>query len=177
MLRDVTFRLQEKQTYIIQGASGSGKTTLLRLIAALEKADSGTVSVGGPVSYAFQETRLFPHLTIRENIAAIVPRLEPDKILRELNISDSMDKYPHELSGGMRKRAELARAVAAEAEIYLLDEPTAGLDAMHAEMVADTILKHTADKIVLISTHDHDFASKFSARRIDVANAAVTVTE
>lgn len=173
VLSDVDLLLEDNRIYILSGASGSGKTTLFRLIASLDTPDKGTVTTEGTVSYAFQETRLFPQLTVRENIALLDPAASPDKILIELNLSDAAKKYPHELSGGMKKRAELARALSVRASAYLLDEPTAGLDTAHAAMVADAIRAYTSGATVIVATHDQTFANALSTSQITIEDKQV----
>lgn len=156
VLSHVTLSLKEGNCYTLVGESGSGKTTLLRLIAGLDRPEEGIVDMDGKsISYAFQEPRLFPELTVRENVLAITPKRSVDEILAILNLTEAADKYPHELSGGMKKRAGVARALAAEADVYLLDEPTGGQDEMHVGMIAEAIRKYTAGATVIVATHDY----------------------
>lgn len=141
----------------VKGASGSGKTTLLRMIAGLEKADIGEVSGKGKISFCFQEPRLFPWLSAKDN-AAVAEKEKglSEKLLRELGLGDDLDLMPSELSGGMQKRVSLARALSASFDTLLLDEPFAGLDADAAENAMRVVRKYTGGKCVLIVSHDED---------------------
>lgn len=156
ILNSVNLEFSDNTRYAVVGASGIGKTTLLRLLAGLEKPDCGFVEVStrSVISYAFQEHRLFPALTVMENMKAIEPEKDCEKILDSLDLLSEADSYPSSLSGGMRKRAGLARALAKKADIYLIDEPTGGQDARHCAMVAETISTYTRDGLCIIATHD-----------------------
>jgi len=171
ILRDVSLQMRTGETYFLIGASGSGKTTLLRLIAELETPSGGQIETDGAcISYAFQEHRLFPHLTVLENILAISPARQPEEILSLLDLTEAADKYPHQLSGGMKKRAGVARALAAKADIYLLDEPTAGQDAAHGAAVAEAIRRYTAGALTVIATHDESLLRSISGSTLHVEN-------
>ena len=161
VLNELNLELNSGKCYAIVGASGIGKTTLLRLVADLEYPDSGSVNKpeDAIVSYAFQEPRLFPGLTVLENIQAIDPDCDAKEILRSLDLQSEANSYPSSLSGGMKKRAGLARALAKRANIYLIDEPTAGQDAHHSVEVAEAIRRYTEGALCLISTHDPDLIS------------------
>lgn len=139
----------------ISAPSGSGKTTLLRIIAGLESADEGEVMGAGRISMDFQEPRLLPWLNAEKN-AAIAERKSglASEILCELDLADELDKLPKKLSGGMQKRVALARALAADFDTLLLDEPFAGLDAECAEKALLAVKKYAKRKCVLIVTHD-----------------------
>src|SRR4051794_8494176 len=112
------------------GASGCGKSTLLNLIVGLDRPEAGTVDVTGRPTLMFQDSALFPWLTVRHNVELAlrlrgVPRgprrQRVDELLRLVHLEDSGDRRPHELSGGMRQRAALARALAQEASVLLMD--------------------------------------------------------
>jgi len=113
---------------------------------------------------------LFPHLTVLENILAISPARQPEEILSLLDLTEAADKYPHQLSGGMKKRAGVARALAAKADIYLLDEPTAGQDAAHGAAVAEAIRRYTAGALTVIATHDESLLRSISGSTLHVEN-------
>ncbi len=176
VLSGITLTLEDGKCYVLVGESGSGKTTLLRMLAGLEHPDRGVVSLDSKsVSYAFQEPRLFPGLTVRENVLAIAPDRPVDEVLASLHLTEAADKYPHELSGGMKKRAGVARALAAAADVYLLDEPTGGQDEMHIEMVAEAIRRYTADAVVIVATHDDKLRSLLFASVLRVHNGTCTL--
>ena len=171
ILRDISVQMRTGETYFLIGASGSGKTTILRLIAGLETPTSGQIETNGArISYAFQEPRLFPHLTVLENILAISPARHPEEILSLLDLTEASAKYPHQLSGGMKKRAGVARALAAKADVYLLDEPTAGQDAAHGAAAAEAIRRYTAGALTVIATHDESLLRSISGLTLHVEN-------
>lgn len=156
VLESVSLTFDKGYCYALCGASGIGKTTLLRILCGLEKPDGGTLNIPteATVSYAFQEPRLFDALDVAQNIHAVHPDRDIVRLLDELDLADAMDKYPYELSGGMKKRAGLARALSKSADIYLIDEPTGGQDAQRSQQIADAIQKYTADSLCILSTHD-----------------------
>lgn len=158
--------------YGLLGESGGGKTTLLRILCGLTAPDAGTVSFSEPptFSYAFQEPRLFPHLTVRENLALISPERSPDELLRTLDLADAADLYPDELSGGMKTRAGVARCLSKRASVYLLDEPTGGQDAQHAKLVMQSIQTYAAGAVCLTVSHDISFLERFCDPLLTLAN-------
>ncbi len=145
------------------GASGCGKTTVLRLIAGLEKADSGEVRRQGRVSCAFQEPRLLPDRTALQNINFVLgdsPKTlgEAQKWLKRAELGDDGDKLPSELSGGMKQRVSLVRALAFEADILLLDEPFAALDGALKQKMMELVKQYSKGKTVVMVTHDRSEA-------------------
>jgi phospholipid/cholesterol/gamma-HCH transport system ATP-binding protein len=165
VLQGVSFRILKGETKIIIGASGSGKSTILKLIMGLEKPDDGEIFVGGKditglneqrlvevrqkIGMVFQESALFDSLTVRENVAyrAYEQGVDEDEIetkvrqtLGFVGLEDTIDKFPSELSGGMKRRVALARALINEPEIMLYDEPTAGLDPITSRRINELII-------------------------------------
>src|SRR5262252_4920185 len=180
ILSGVSLAIHRGETIALLGRSGSGKTTLLKLINGLRLVTSGTVLVQQRdvrewdiirlrrgVGYVIQETGLFPHLTVRENVC-LVPQLEKwpaDRIssryvevLQSVGLSPSLysQRYPRELSGGQRQRIGVARALAADPEILLMDEPFGALDPVtRAELQREFLnLRRDLGKTVVIVTHD-----------------------
>ena len=176
VLRDVSITLHPS-AYALCGASGTGKTTLLRLLCGLEVPDSGSVSVPEKTrfSYAFQEPRLFGELSVLKNIELISPVHPPRILLDELNLLDAADKLPAQLSGGMKKRAALARALAAPADIYLLDEPTAGQDPENSRKILACIQKYTKDALCIAASHDEEFIRGFADVRLTLDNGNLSI--
>ena len=165
VLEGVSFRVYRGETKIIIGASGSGKSTILKLIMGLDKPDEGRIFVEGEeithmseldlvavrqkIGMVFQESALFDSLTVRENVAYRLYELGIDeneidekvrKSLGFVGLEDAIDKTPAELSGGMKRRVALARALIGEPEIMLYDEPTAGLDPVTSRKINELII-------------------------------------
>jgi NitT/TauT family transport system ATP-binding protein len=147
------------------GASGCGKSTLLSLVAGLDWATAGDVTVGGRVAMMFQEPGLLPWLTAAGNVelalrARKVPREDrrrrTDELLKIVRLDGFGAKRPHELSGGMRQRVALARALAQDADVLLMDEPFGALDAMTRDLLHDELDRIcTAQTLtVLFVTHN-----------------------
>lgn len=180
VLDNVTLSVPERQFLAIVGPSGSGKTTLLRLINRLTDPNSGTVHVDGKdvrgvdpimlrrqIGYVFQGVGLFPHMTVAENIA-ITPRLlgydrrriaaRVDELLElvRLERTSYRDRFPHQLSGGERQRIGVARAIAANPHIVLMDEPFGALDPLTREALSDDYrrLHDTLGLTTVMITHD-----------------------
>jgi phospholipid/cholesterol/gamma-HCH transport system ATP-binding protein len=187
VLRGLDLEVPRGTTLIVMGGSGSGKTVLLRLTAGLIKPDRGRVAVLGvditPVreeallplrrrmGFVFQGAALFDSLTVYENVAyplrehARLPEREvAERVHTKLalvGLRDIDDKLPAELSGGMRKRVGIARALVLEPELVLYDEPTAGLDPSNSRLITELVESLKARAITetaMIVTHDLDFA-------------------
>ncbi|MBE5800209.1 MAG: ABC transporter ATP-binding protein [Clostridiales bacterium] len=155
--------------YAILGPSGRGKTTLLRLIAGLEKPLSGDICVPQDVhiSFCFQEDRLLPWKTVLENVMLVCgDRAAAQRWLGRVGLGAEADSYPASLSGGMKRRASLARALAYDAPILLMDEPFRALDdATHAQMLA--LVRETAKgKLLILVTHDETDADGMTVVRL-----------
>lgn len=155
VFRGLTLHVGAGERVAIRGASGCGKTTLLRLVMGLEKPAGGAVTVrASRVGALFQENRLLPYLTVARNcelFAADAASVRP--MLRALGLSDAADALPSALSGGMARRAALARALCRGAELYLFDEPFSGLDKDSAAQAAELVNRVTEGKTVLVVTH------------------------
>lgn len=148
--------------------SGCGKTTVLRLIMGLEKPKSGKIYGldGKKISAVFQEDRLIPHKTVRENVALFGGKESADEILDELGILKARDLYPAQLSGGMARRAAIARALNCGGDIYIFDEPFNGIDAENSERTAKAVLKRTAGKTVIAVSHSKEEAKLLEAETV-----------
>ena len=153
----------------MQGPSGCGKTTLLRLIAGLEAPDSGEIrgAEGKKISAVFQENRLLENLTAEKNILLTArpgfTRTDARKLLNELGLSDTAQRRTCELSGGMQRRVAVARALAADYELLLLDEPLTGLDDDARLRVLRRIQADLNGRTAIWITHDPDAAALLNA--------------
>lgn len=157
ILKDVSVSFPEGCVTAITGASGIGKTTLLQAVAGLLRPLSGKIlSDYRRISYVFQEPRLFLWMTALENVCAVCSDRDRARELLERLVPDSAGLYPHELSGGMKQRVSIARALAYETELLLMDEPFKGLDPQTKRSVADLVFESTRGKTVLLITHDRE---------------------
>ena len=165
----LSLRFDSPGMYAVLGPSGRGKTTLLRLIAGLEAPQAGTVALpqGARIAFCFQEDRLLPFKTALENILlACNDETSARYWLSRVGLSGEENSYPASLSGGMKRRAALARALAYDAPILLLDEPFRALDeAMHEQMLA-LVREAAKDKLLILVTHDEADARGMQAVRL-----------
>jgi NitT/TauT family transport system ATP-binding protein len=185
-VKDISLTIRAGEFVSIVGASGCGKTTLLRMIDGLIKPTSGSIAIDGraivgpgsaKVAFVFQQDRLLPWRDIARNtvIGPEIQRRESDatrRLAREfielVGLSGFQRHFPHELSGGMRQRVNLARALAVEPEVLLMDEPFASLDAQTREIMQTELLRiwRETQKTVLFVTHQIDEAVFLSDRVI-----------
>ena len=145
---------QGKVTYFTS-PSGSGKTTLFRLLSGLEMPDGGSVVRNGSIAMVFQEDRLCEEYSAVKNVELVNgDREAAGEALAKLLPEDALDKPCSQLSGGMRRRVALVRAISAGADCLLLDEPFAGLDEANRQKMFDYIMEESGKKVILIATHD-----------------------
>ena len=169
VLSDVSLSVEKRERAVIYGMSGCGKTTLLRIAAGLEKQDSGTVEKEGKTAFVFAEARLFPTATTLENVTMVMredrktAKKKALELLRAFGLENAAELYPEELSTGMAARVSLARAVAYNADIYLMDEPFKSLDGEIKKSVASFLLDFFSDKTVLMISHDPSEAELMGA--------------
>lgn len=167
VLEHVNLHLSPGEHMAIMGPSGSGKTSLLRLISGDLTPTSGSLdSKTTRLSYMFQEPRLVPWLTAEENVNLVLgdsPATLPTarEWLQKVGLGAHEKKLPHELSGGMQQRVSLARALAYDGDVFLLDEPLSALDEDTAKQMLDLIAENTKDKALILVTH-----SQWQAERI-----------
>lgn len=155
ILRHVTCSFPEGCTTAIVGESGIGKTTLLNLLAGLLRPQEGKVlSDYRRPAYIFQEPRLFPWMTALENVTAVCHDTKRASAILEQLLPHAARLYPHELSGGMKQRVSVARALAYEPDLLLMDEPFKGLDEQTRQAVFDCVFTAMRGKTVLMVTHD-----------------------
>lgn len=164
VLDDLSFSFPEGASLAIVGPSGVGKTTLLNALCGLKKPSSGSVlSDYRRVAYVFQEPRLFPWMTALENVETVTEDKARARELLEALLPDAAEKYPHELSGGMKQRVSIARALAYEPDLLLLDEPFRGLDPETRDRTARFLFETMTGKTVLMVTHDEEDLSHCAA--------------
>jgi sulfate transport system ATP-binding protein len=194
-LDDVSIEIPDGSLTALLGPSGSGKSTLLRVIAGLEAPDSGEVAIAGRdatgvrpqergIGFVFQHYAAFKHMTVRENVAfGLTIRKRPkreirervDELLRIVGLDGYAARYPNQLSGGQRQRMALARALAVEPKVLLLDEPFGALDAqVRAELRA--WLRRLHDEVhvtTVLVTHDQGEAMEIADRIVVLRAGAV----
>lgn len=178
VLNGVSLRFEAGKHYALLGPSGCGKTTLLRIIAGLETPDSGEVrrDASLPLSFCFQEDRLLPWYTVAENIILALPQeLQRDRArarraaeawLERVGLAGEADSLPASLSGGMKRRASLARALAYDAPVLLMDEPFRALDdESHAATLA-LVRALSQGRTLILVTHDEQDAQGMEIIRL-----------
>jgi NitT/TauT family transport system ATP-binding protein len=215
-LDNITLDVEKGEFVCLLGASGCGKSTLLNIIAGIDRPSGGSVTTVGEArtTLMFQESALFPWLTARGNVELPlkirkIPRAQrrqkADELLELVNLSPFGTKLPHELSGGMRQRVALARSLAQEADVLLMDEPFGALDAMTRDVLHDELERlwretgltvmfvthnvreavRLGDRVILLSSRPGRIVEEYPIdierpRRLDsfdVADLAVTITD
>jgi len=187
-LDDVSLSVRQGEFLCIIGASGCGKSTLLNLVAGLDAPTRGTVDRAGEPSFMFQEAALFPWLSVERNVElplrlAKVPKQRRQERVRELldlvRLTSFAERQPHELSGGMRQRAALARALAKDAEVLLMDEPFGALDAMTRDVLHDELERiwQATNKTILFVTHNVREAARLGDRIVLMTSRPGKVAE
>jgi NitT/TauT family transport system ATP-binding protein len=191
VLRDVDLEVGSEVLAVV-GRSGSGKTTLLRLIAGLIQPTSGTVDLLGVapavarrrkrIGFVAQDARLHPWRTVLENVtlplevnrtARTNGHVSPDEWVARMGLTDAIDAYPHQLSGGMRQRVALARSLVIDPEVLLMDEPLASLDELTREDLRDELLRlwEGRPRSVVYVTHDIEEAVLLADRVVVIGEA------
>jgi NitT/TauT family transport system ATP-binding protein len=182
-LVDINLRIEEGEFVCLLGPSGCGKSTLLKIIAGLIPATSGRITINGkPVSgpgperaVVFQDYALFPWMTVRDNVEfglearklPLAARREVSRrLLKVVGLSDFAERFPHQLSGGMKQRVSIARALAVDPSLLLMDEPFGALDAQTRQLLQDELLRIWREyrKTVVFVTHSIEEAIYLSDR-------------
>ncbi|WP_173918059.1 ATP-binding cassette domain-containing protein [Halobacillus sp. Marseille-Q1614] len=190
---DVSFQARN-ETVVLFGPSGSGKTTILNIIAGLTSPDNGEITLDGralyknkkvnvPIQhrktgYVFQDYALFPHMKVQKNILFGTEDTKlAEELMYSLKISHLSLKYPHEISGGEKQRVALARCLAAQPSVLLLDEPFSSLDEQTKEDSHHALLTVTSswNIPVILVTHDKQEAEKLGDRILPIHNGRLGV--
>ena len=169
VLKDLSLRFPGGEVSCVMAPSGAGKTTLLRILMGLERPDAGRITglEGAVTGAVFQEDRLLPWATASGNLRFACGRLSGPEIRRalaELGLAGSEARPARELSGGMARRVALLRALMAENDVLLLDEPFKGLDEETRRLAMDALLRRRAGRTAVMVTHDRTEAEALGAR-------------
>jgi len=188
ILNDINFELKKDSIACILGPSGCGKTTLLKLIAGLSHVQDGEIFLNDnlvssndvhlktekrKIGFLFQDYALFPHQTVKENLQFAIKNKSTSHTIKEIldviKLSDSLNKYPHELSGGEQQRVALARSIISNPDLLLLDEPFSSLDLNLREEIRDDTLHllQSSNVSTIIVTHD-PFEAMFISNQINI---------
>ena len=179
VFKDLNLKIESGKITCIMAPSGAGKTTLLRMMMGLEKPDRGSI-VGlseKRFSAVFQEERLCEGMTAIGNIRLVNPSLTADQIrneLQRLGMYDCENQPVSELSGGMRRRVSILRALLAEYDVLFMDEPFKGLDSTLKKDVITSVMEKTVGKTVIVVTHDR---SEADLLRAEIINLPVNMSE
>ena len=170
IISNLSFNIGKGERVCISGASGSGKTTLIRLIMGLEKPKKGNIETTENISFSvsFQEDRLIPLKSASENVALFSSDVKATEILCELGLCEEKEKLPEELSGGMKRRVSLARALAHKSDVLILDEAFTGLDKTTKDKCIECIEKHIGGRTFIMITHDIEEAKTLGCRIISI---------
>lgn len=196
-LDDVSVTFAEKGMVFILGKSGSGKSTLLNVCGGLDKVDRGEIVIKGRssadkgdfdfdsyrntfVGFVFQEYNILEEFTVEENVALALELQHKKrdkeviaKILADVDMTEFASRKPNTLSGGQKQRVAIARALVKNPEIIMADEPTGALDSNTGKQVFDTLKKLSRDKLVLIVSHDREFAEQYGDRIIELKDGKI----
>ena len=171
LLSEFSLTAQNGERICVMGASGEGKTTLLKLIAGLLSPKSGKIEAEGKIGMVFQSDVLFPWQTALENVKSVCDEETAKRWLCAFGLEEALDKKPAQLSGGMCRRVAIARAVAFEPDILLLDEPFKGLDEERKESIMTLIKEHFSDRLVIFTTHDSREEEFFATRTVMITDS------
>lgn len=196
-LHDINLKFPQTGMVFLLGKSGSGKSTLLNILGGLDRYDCGDILIRGVssksfsqkhfdsyrntyVGFIFQEYNVLDQFTVGANIALAIQlqnRKATDKqineILKEVDLEGYGDRKPNELSGGQKQRVAIARALVKNPDIIMADEPTGALDSNTGKQVFDTLKKLSRSKLVIVVSHDRDFAEQYADRIIELSDGVV----
>ena len=197
-LDDVSIVFPEKGLIFLLGKSGSGKSTLLNVIGGLDRVDSGEIIIKGKnskdfsasdfdsyrntfIGFIFQEYNILNEFNIEQNIALALQlqgkkndKEAVDAILKQVDLQNFGRRKPNTLSGGQKQRVAIARALIKNPEIIMADEPTGALDSKTGKQIFDTLKELSKDKLIIVVSHDRDFAELYADRIIELADGKIT---
>lgn len=200
-LKNVSIKFTEKGMVFILGKSGCGKSTLLNCIGGLDKFDSGELIIKGKsskdfsgsdfdsyrntfIGFIFQEYNILSEFNVEKNIALALElqgkkatHEKVQELLEQVDLADQGKRKTNELSGGQKQRIAIARALIKEPEIIIADEPTGALDSATGKQVFDTLKKLSQDKLVIIVSHDREFAENYADRIIEMKDGVIISDE
>ena len=187
VLRNLNITVHHGELLVLVGPSGCGKSTLLNILSGYIKPTSGSVEINGEIRTVYQQDGLFPWLTVTENISmglrnisdALQRANEVKKLVELIHLEGFENSYPHQLSGGMRQRVELARVLAGDSDILLMDEPFSALDyqtrlRMRQELIR-LLNKHP--RTVVFVTHDIEEAAQLADRVLVLSNRPAHISK
>ena len=196
-LNKISLKFPEKGMVFLLGKSGSGKSTLLNVLGGLDKYDGGEIIIKGVssknfkqqhfdsyrntyVGFIFQEYNVLDEFSVGANIALAIELQgrrasdsEINDILKQVDLEGFGARKPNELSGGQKQRVAIARALVKKPEIIMADEPTGALDSATGKQVFDTLKKLSAEKLVIVVSHDREFAEQYADRIIELSDGCV----
>lgn len=200
-LKNVSLKFTEKGMVFILGKSGCGKSTLLNCIGGLDTFDSGELVIKGKsskdfsgsdfdsyrntfIGFIFQEYNILSEFNVEKNIALALElqgkkatKERVQELLRDVDLADQGKRKTNELSGGQKQRIAIARALIKDPEIIIADEPTGALDSVTGKQVFDTLKKLSKDKLVIVVSHDREFAENYADRIIEMKDGVVISDE
>ncbi len=168
---NLSLEIPEGKITFIMGKSGCGKTTLLKMIAGLDKDFIGQIEKSSEhISCVFQEPRLFPAISVKQNIELVQKGTNIDicEILKLVELENDANEYPNNLSGGMKMRASLARALYHNGDIFLMDEPFSAIDENMKSRLIPRVLQLLKNKTVIIVSHDLEDAQAYAENIINL---------
>lgn len=196
-LNEISLKFQDKGMVFILGKSGSGKSTLLNILGGLDRFDAGEIFIGGLsskdfkeqdfdsyrntlIGFIFQEYNVIEQFSVKENIALAlhlqgkeVKDESIENILKEVDLQGLEHRKPNELSGGQLQRVAIARALVKNPQIIMADEPTGALDSNTGKQVFETLKKLSKEKLVIVVSHDKEFAKQYGDRIIELADGHI----
>lgn len=165
IFENFSLNIENRGVTCITGKSGCGKSTLIHLVCGILKPDSGSVKTDGEkIAVVFQENRLLPWYDAKKNVSIVSNDKEADKWLKRVGLENDADKKPNELSGGMKRRLALARALAYSGDVFILDEPFSGVDEKTKGILIDIIREQAQEKAVLLISHIADEIERLGDR-------------